>query len=130
MKRRIIVICSLALIVSIVLSMWQIVPSGLGGIRAVVPYLWFSQSRGLFTSPSSTSRVEMVTNDAGAAHSGNFATWVIVRHWWGKEVVAKGYLGSSEGDVPISWSGEKSFTITFLKSWRSEEEEVVRVDLP
>jgi hypothetical protein len=45
-------------------------------------------------------------------------------------VVAKGYLDSSDGSVPITWSGEKTFTIVFQKHKHTEETEAVTVHLP
>ena len=129
-KKRIIIVSCFAFAAVLLLAVRQIVPSGLGGMKQIIPYLFFSQSTGMFASPSGSSRVEVVSNDAGAAHSGHFPTWVIVRHWWGKEVVAKGYLKSSQGDVPITWSSERSFTIVFSKQRHGDEEDSVRVDLP
>lgn len=128
-KKRLLVIGSLVLTAMLLVSVRHVLPSGLGGMKQVVPYVFFSQSRGVFTSPSGTHRVEVITNDAGAAHSGSFPTWVIVRRWWGKEVVAKGYLKVSQGDVPIVWSGEKSFTIMFAKQRYADEEEAIGVEL-
>jgi hypothetical protein len=107
----------------------NVVPWGLGGVRQIVPYLCFSHARGTLCSPGGASAVAVVTNDAGAAHSGSFPSWVIVRHWWGKEVVARGYLKESEGPVPLVWTSETSFRLTFAKQRYGDDEEVVEVQL-
>jgi len=103
------------------------IPWGVGGIRQVGPYLWFAHVRGSFSSPGGTSTVVVVTNDAGAAHSGNFPSWLVVQRWWGKEVVAKGYLQDSRGPVPLVWTGENSLRITFMKTRHGDEEEAMEV---
>ncbi len=114
-RKKRIIICCLGLVGAFLLFARQIVPSGLGGMKQIIPYLFFSQSRGVFVPPGGTSRVEVVTNDAGAAHSGHFPTWVVREHWYGDEVVAKGYLEESQGPFPLKWTGPRTFTIGFVK---------------
>jgi len=93
----------------------QLIPSGLGGIQQVVPFLFFSESRGDFVSPSGDITLTVYTNDAGAGHSGLFPTWVIRKHWYGDEVVARGYLEDSQGPVPLAWTGPRTVNIRFVK---------------
>jgi hypothetical protein len=103
---------TVAVVIPALIIMW-IVPSGIGGIKQILPYLFFSHCRGHYESPGGTSDVVVVTNDAGAMHSGNFPTWIMVEKWSGKCVVAKGYLRDSRGPVPLEWVTETTFTVTF-----------------
>ena len=118
-------------IIAYPLTIHHFIPRGLNILRSGEAFYGASESRGIFSSPAGTSRVEVITNDAGAMHSGNFWTWIIVEHWWGKEIVAQGFLGSSriQDPVPLSWTGEKSFMVTFCKSRYSDETEAIEVDL-
>lgn len=125
-----ILIAGLVLLVAHLLCVWCEIPSGLGGMKQIIPYLFFSVDRGTSASPGGTSEVRVISNDAGAMHSGCFWTWVVVQHWWGKQVVAKGYLDSSQGPVPLVWLDETSFSITFVKSRYSRDNETVDVRLP
>jgi hypothetical protein len=129
MKRWISVAC-LLLFAALLLYIIQVIPTGLGGIKQIIPYLLFSVDRGVFTSPAQTSQVRVVSNDAGAMHSGKFWTWVLMQHWWGKQVVAMGYLESSHDPVPLAWIDETSFAITFSKNRYGNEKETVEVQLP
>jgi len=104
------VICVTALV-----SFRHVIPSGIGGANALIPYLAASHDRGTFTSPGGTSSVEVVTNDGGAMQTEDkYASWGIVRRWSGKEVVARGYLRESYGPVPLKWLSETKFSITFV----------------
>lgn len=123
------IITCVLLIVGSCLGFRQLVPSGLGGAKHIMPYLCFSYDRGAFKSPGGTSQVRIVSNDGGATHSGHFPSWVIVDHWWGKEVVAKGYLESSQGPVPLVWLDETSFTINFYKERHGDETETIKINL-
>ena len=105
------------------------VPFGPGQWRDILPYYLFSLDRGEFVSPGGAWRVWVVSNDAGAMHNGNFPTWVIVRRWWGKQVVAEGYLDESRGPVPIRWTSETAFEIGFVAGRHSSVVSTVRVDL-
>jgi hypothetical protein len=85
--------------------------------------------RGRIYSPGKESYVAVFSHDGGALHSGNFLTYLIAHRWWGKEVVASGYLGSSRGDVPLKWQDETTFSITFKKSKNGREEATITVNL-
>ena len=127
-KWRILFAC-LLLLAALSLCIRHVIPSGLGGMKQIIPYLFFSVDRGRYTSPAGTLQVRVISNDAGAAHSGHFPTWVIVQHWWGKEVVAKGYLESSRGSVPLVWLDETSFSIKFAQNRHGGDKETVEVQL-
>lgn len=127
-KRTFLIACVL-LLVGFSVCIGHLIPSGLGGIKQVIPYLLFSIDRGAYMSPGGTSKVRVVSNDAGAAHSGNFPTWVILQHWWGKQVVAKGYMESPRGVVPAVWLDETTFSITFVKNRHGGDNETVTVRL-
>jgi hypothetical protein len=109
-RRAIVGFVLLAMVASY--ATWRhIVPSGLGG---VTPYLVASANRGDFVSPGNSHTVTVYSNDAGAAHSGHFWTWVVEREWHGLVVVAKGYLDESTGPVPLRWKSQNSFVIDFV----------------
>lgn len=62
----------------------------------------------------------------------SFPTWVLLQHWWGKEVIAFGNLEESNGSVPIKWLSEKSFSITFIRNKINgdDENDILVVKLP
>ena len=105
------------------------IPSGVGGIRSAISYLFFAIDRGAVASPRGTSRVNVYSYDAGAAHSGWFWTEVIATRWWGREVVARGYLPTSRGNTSLKWENETTFSIPFRKQRYGDYEEVASVDL-
>jgi len=108
------------LLIILLLTMYIIirsaVPFGIGGFKQIIAYNFFSRYRGKYVSPDGSKEIIVVTNDGGAMHSGNFPTWIIAQHWWGKNVVTKGYLRNQDGDVPISWIGPRTFKIIFAES--------------
>ena len=108
----------------------QLIPSGLGGMRQVVPFLFFSEKRATYTSPNNNITVAVYSNDAGAAHSGMFPTWVIMEHWYGDEVIAKGYLSSSRDTVPLVWTGPRTITIRFAKDRYDETPSPQTIEIP
>ena len=115
-KRRWLIMLIVVILLGASAVVWrQMVPTGLGGIRQVVPFLCFSQERGKFQSPDGETTLVVYTNDAGAGHSGLFPSWVMQEHWYGDSVVAKGYLEESRGPVPLKWTGSRTFTIGFMK---------------
>jgi len=112
-----------------ILGVRQLIPTGLGGCGHVVPFLFFSEKRGEFESPGGEITLVVYTNDAGAAHSGNFPTWVVREHWYGDEVVAKGYLGESRGPVPLTWTTPRSARIVFVKARYDQTPDPQSIDL-
>ncbi len=100
---------------AIAIGTMHLLPVGLGGPKHIIPFLFFTLNRGTYSSPDSRSRVEIYSNDGGAMHSGTFPSWVVRRHWWGAEVIAKGYLMDSRGPVPLKWVGSRTATIVFVK---------------
>jgi hypothetical protein len=127
-KSCILVVC-LLLLTTLLLCIIHVIPNGLGGIKPIFAYIFFSLDRGVYTSPCGTSLVRVVSNDAGAMHSGHFLTWVLEQHWWGEQVVARGFLESSRGPVPLVWLDETSFSITFAKNRYGDDLETVVVQL-
>jgi hypothetical protein len=69
-------------------------------------------------SPPGRRVIHVMLNDAGAVHSGNFWTWLIVDDWLtGKRVIAEGY---SLPDVryqtvpfPLRWLDDRTITVAF-----------------
>ena len=98
-----------------------LIPTGLGGVQQIVPYLYFSHTRGEFRSPDGDVELTVFTNDAGAAHSGTFPTWVIRHHWYGDEAVTKGYLLDSWGQAPLTWVSDRAFRIEFVAGRKSSQ---------
>ncbi len=114
-RRRLRALIAIGILIVGFLGIRQLIPTGLGGFRAVIPFLFFSENRGEFKSPDGEITLVVYTNDAGAAHSGFFPTWVIREHWYGNEVVAKGCLEESRGPVPLTWTTPRSASIVFVK---------------
>jgi hypothetical protein len=86
-----------------------------------VPYVCASVPGPTLYSPDRTRRIDVVFNDAGAAHSGNHWTWFVEDHWLlGGVVVAEGYLGTevvvSADPVPLSWETDGEISIEFCAS--------------
>lgn len=93
----------------------QTIPTGLGGMRQIIPFLFFSEEAARFTSADGDIVLIVYVNDAGAAHSGQFPTWIVQRHWYGGTVVARGYLEHPRDRVPLTWLGPREFRIEFRK---------------
>lgn len=84
---------------------YQLVPRGV----AFTPFTEYSRQLPSITAPNGKT-YEVVVNDAGALHSGNYWTWVIDSHWLtGRYVATEGYLTSeyATGDRPLTveWNG-------------------------
>ena len=114
-KWRITVAIVLLVAAALLIGIMHLLPVGLGGPKHIIPFLFSTLDRGTYSSPDGRNRVEIYSNDAGAMHSGTFPSWVVRRHWWGAEVVAKGYLEDSRGPVPLKWVGARTATIEFVK---------------
>lgn len=108
--------------------LWHFVPRG----GEVIPYLFFSIEKGKFRSPDGINEVAVVYNDAGAMHSGNHWTWIVVENrWTGKRVVKAGY---STPDImgrklQIEWVDDDSFWVPFAKGRYEHEGRRVLVTL-
>lgn len=127
-RRRMVLIIAVTVIIPVLYVAYRhVVPIGLGGSRQIVPFLFFSTDRGTYDSPDGSCSVSVYSNDAGAAHSGFFPSWVVRRHWWGREVAAKGYLKSSTGGVPLTWRGRCRFQILFTQGPYDDTEKPVEV---
>jgi len=115
---------------TLVARLWfQWVPRGVG----FFPYLLASTAPQVVAAPAGASELTVIFNDAGAAHSGNFWTWVVAEDWLrGKHVVAEGYseTGVRYGDekFPLEWSKDGRFVARFVAGRRSNE--YVYVDGP
>lgn len=107
----------------------QLIPSGLGGLKQIAPFLFFSINRGTFNSPDGEITLVVYSNDAGAAHSGAFPTWVVQKHWYGDEVVAKGYMAESHGLIPLTWISSRSVKIIFVKGRYDDTPEPKTIEL-
>ena len=63
--------------------------------------------------PSGGQRPRVYFNDAGAAHSGLFWTWIVR----GNRVIAEGYSATEvcmqQVPFPIEWIDDKTFEVTF-----------------
>jgi hypothetical protein len=86
-------------------------------------------------SPDGRRVVQVEFNDAGAAHSGNHWTWLIVDHWsTGKRVIAEGYSRSEveHGRVafPSRWLDGRSLSVTFVSGRYDDHEKNVVVRVP
>ncbi len=85
---------------------YQLVPRGV----EFTPFTEYSRQLSSVTSPNGKT-YEVFVNDAGAAHSGNYWTWVIDNNWLtGRYVVTEGYITSeySTGDskLTVEWDGD------------------------
>jgi hypothetical protein len=72
-------------------------------------------------SPDGRRVIQVMFNDAGAAHSGNHWTWLIVDGWLtGKRVIAEGYSSPDvrRGDPPFPsrWLDGRTLSVEFLAS--------------
>jgi hypothetical protein len=70
-------------------------------------------------SPDGRRVVQVMFNDAGAAHSGNHWTWLIVDRWLtGKRVIAEGYSSPNvrRGDMPFPsrWLDNRTLSMEFV----------------
>jgi hypothetical protein len=97
---------------------------------------WYASLEGpRLYSPDGRRVVQVVFNDAGAMHSGNFWTWLIVEDWLtGKRVVAEGY---SVSDVryrrvpfPLRWIDDRTISVVFRTRRRESMERNSVVRLP
>lgn len=127
--KRLRALIAIAVLVVAALGIRQLVPTGLGGLKQVIPFLFFSEKRVEVTSPDGEITLVVYTNDAGAAHSGWFPTWVVRKHWYGDEVVAKGYLQESRGPVPLTWTTPRSAVIVFMKGRYDDTPEPHSIDM-
>ncbi len=69
-------------------------------------------------SPDGRRMVRVMLNDAGAAHSGNHWTWLIVDHWLsGKHVLAEGYCRADvrreDLAFPSQWLDDQTLSVAF-----------------
>lgn len=113
--RWLLVSVSIIAITVAIIAIKQVLPAGLGGVRQVVPFLFFSQEVARYPSPDGRDVIIVYVNDAGASHSGWFPAWIVQARWHGDRVVAKGYLRDSQGPVPLVWTGPRTFMIEFMK---------------
>lgn len=96
-------------------GVFEYVPWGAVG----VPYLAASRKGPALQSPDGQYTVEVVYNDAGAAHSGNHWTWIVVYDpLLGRRVVAEGYMEPEVAvlgkPVPLWWEDGRTFRVEFL----------------
>jgi hypothetical protein len=74
---------------------------------------------GIVHSPNGKNSLHLAYWDAGAAHSGNFGTFVTTKHWLkGRQLLAQGYSSypvryGSEA-FPIEWVDDDSFWVSFV----------------
>ena len=102
----------------LLLAGWRVFRQFVPGGASFWPYVLASYESGRFSSPHGTTTVTVFLNDAGAAHSGSYWTWIVVDHWLtGKRVVGQGYSldDFSESPPKIKWVDEYSFTIPFAQ---------------
>jgi hypothetical protein len=86
-------------------------------------------------SPDGSRVIQVMFNDAGAAHSGNHWTWLIVdKTLMGKSVIAEGYSNASvrrgEAPFPSRWLNNETISVDFVKGRydsTSHKEIVVRM---
>jgi hypothetical protein len=69
-------------------------------------------------SPEGRRVIRVMFNDAGAAHSGNHWTWLIVDDWIaGKRVIAEGYsrpdVRYGKAGFPSRWLDERTLSVAF-----------------
>lgn len=121
---RVVVIAAVAVFIAAAVPggwVWyrHVVPVGVAW-RDRVAYLDWSYDRGEFRSPDGSHRLLVRTNDPGALRAYDECfTWVMSCHWWGKRVVAGGYLPwdplpPSKDQIPARWNEDGSFTIAFV----------------
>ena len=99
----------------------QTVPAGLKDGEKT-PYLHGSYDRGEFATPDGSHVLLVRSNDPGAMRKrDDFCfTWVVEdRGFWGKRVVASGYLPftylpPAKDQVPLRWIDNDCFTINFV----------------
>lgn len=84
----------------------EVIPFG----ASVLPFYCASEVGPELRSPNGRV-LQVYFNDAGGAHSGNYWTWVVERRFWGRVVVAEGYLGADvrydASPVPVEWEREE-----------------------
>jgi hypothetical protein len=97
---------------------------------------WYASFEGpRLYSPDGRRVVQVVFNDAGAMHSGNFGTWLIVDDWLtGKRVVAEGYSDSNvryrKIPFPLRWIDDRTISVVFKTKRRESTERNSVVSLP
>src|SRR4051794_39167073 len=89
-------------------------PAGATWVPPVLGLTYGSVDGGVLRSANGRP-VTVVFHDLGAAHSGNYWTWVVTDHWLaGKRVVAEGYSSPEVRDgrvpFPLRWNADGSFT--------------------
>lgn len=82
-------------------------------------------------SPDRKRVLQVVFNDAGAAHSGNHWTWLIADDWlMGKRVAAEGYTLMRD-PIPWRWTDDRTISIEFTaKRYGNATRSPVVVQLP
>ena len=124
MSRRTVVLVSISVIVLLLPGgAWRLkrhlVPNGAG----FTPFLFHSTKPQSLVSPS--GRILQVRfNDAGAMHSGYHWTYLYTDHWfWGKRLALGGYsppkVRKGEVPLPLTWTGNESFTVEFATGRQS-----------
>ena len=93
----------------------QVIPWG----APFLPYLVYSARGPVLLSPDGRVPLQVVFNDAGAAHSGHHWTWIVEDSWiLGHRVVAEGYSDARfavEGDpFPAVWVAPEELAVEFL----------------
>jgi hypothetical protein len=85
---------------------FEVIPLG----ASVLPFYYASERGSDLLSPGG-HEFQVYFNDAGAAHSGNYWTWVVERRIWGRVVVVGGYLNADvrygSSPVPVKWVDDK-----------------------
>jgi hypothetical protein len=129
-RKKLLTIC-ICIIVGLPL-LWrgwrEIVPSG----ASPVPYILGGIHKTVLHSPRGDHTLQIVYNDAGAAHSGNHWTWIIRSHWLlGRKVVAEGYSGTwiIRDPYTVQWQGEDRFAVSFCEGRYEEKTQVTAVAL-
>ena len=93
----------------------------------LIPYCAASFDRGFVTSPFGKHCLQVIINDAGAAHSGSHKVWIIREYPFGyKRVVAEGYLNSPRDEIPVTWIDEDTCEFSF-EAERHGSAELVRI---
>jgi hypothetical protein len=122
--------------ISILFSAWIVLFVGLyvwnfGVPRgaAILPFILASDDGPTMHSPSGDVSLKVYFNDAGAAHSGHFWTWVVRNN----RVIAEGYSAPSvrysHVSFPLEWCDGDSFKVTFKTDRYGDAKDLVTVQL-
>ena len=107
----------------------NIIPRNIGGKDQIRLYLSYSRNVGDFISPDDRIKISIIINDAGAMHSGYHWTWVVRNNWWGKEIVATGWLRPIDfiDKKPIRWIDNNNLKIFFVNGRHSNIAKITEI---